>query len=788
MERYKKRTIALSLASLLTVVGAFGAANYSNTLMDLKINVGSGGYVNVTAFTKKPYKIPLKTAKIDENTFVITLNNTNSEASSPNIENYENIESIKISTYPYTTEAEGCTRIFVKTKGEPILSAGHALFLTDKLSSDDEEDEETENNTDNVQNNNSEYNANTYDETKKVKNTYTASNNSANVPIGSTEYMMIFLCISVLLMIIVFIYKISKNKMASVIGDNNDFDIDDIKTDNKQSKAKTIKTTINKLDKVYSDNNIVSDFTYNKTDNSAAVNDTTDSSNENEEQVQNIVDLDALFNESQKNSSESVNENEIDNDDLADLLNSFVFEPAEQEKEPEEEPFDEELYKKIINSDINFSNSDTKKINDLMQVELTQEAITELNKYLNTPVKKSPTQDQILAELVSTYSIDRNISFSHEDISAIRKLMNVELGPDFTKDFTTNPARTKIVEKEIRENKGKPHKTSEIITLKVKDLLPDLSKELAKQGGKSIKSEAKPTVVYFSEGYEYKTLHVSNDLSNISANTTQNEHKPSYEAPIVASGYEVSTLSIKDELPDLNDVKANPKKYETKIPETKKADENALLKSLANVTFKPFYEEVENEMNQFDNFEIVNPDEKDIQTEKFDYHIEPDLPEPDLPAPNSNIKKERNNDDNAKKLLLLIEAQQTEREHKKQNSEESAAFKKELESTIIKKKKQITDLPTPFDYNGEKANILKTVKCTKNSECKIILAGDKYIILGNIDNKEIVLKEYTDLNSSEMFIRLNDKSDKTRFLVKVGKHKFIIRITEDNMEFLMDLC
>ena len=131
MERYRKRTIALCLASLLTVVGSFCAENYNNTLMELKVNVGSGGFVSLTAFTEKPYSTPIKTSKIDENTYVLTLKDTNNSASAPEIKNYENIESIQISTYPYTTESDGCTRIVVKTKGGPALSASQALFITD---------------------------------------------------------------------------------------------------------------------------------------------------------------------------------------------------------------------------------------------------------------------------------------------------------------------------------------------------------------------------------------------------------------------------------------------------------------------------------------------------------------------------------------------------------------------------------------------------------------------------------------------------------------------------------
>ena len=37
-------------------------------------------------------------------------------------------------------------------------------------------------------------------------------------------------------------------------------------------------------------------------------------------------------------------------------------------------------------------------------------------------------------------------------------------------------------------------------------MLPDLSEALKKQGGRKIESEAKPQVVYYSEGYDVSTL------------------------------------------------------------------------------------------------------------------------------------------------------------------------------------------------------------------------------------------------------------------------------------------
>ena len=156
-------------------------------------------------------------------------------------------------------------------------------------------------------------------------------------------------------------------------------------------------------------------------------------------------------------------------------------------------------------------------------------------------------------------------------------------------------------------------------------------------------------------------------------------------------------------------------------------------------------------------------------------------------------KPQTKSDDNAAKLLKLIEAQQAERAMKKQNSEDTDVFKKELEAATKQKKKaepkKAEEQPQEvYNLDGKTHTVLKTIKCTQNCECKIIQCEDKYTVVGNINGQEIVLKQYDTLKNASLFIRQNDKTDKTQYIVKVGPHKFIIKITTDNMEFVMDLC
>ena len=51
MREFKKKTIALILASVVTVAGSFAAGNYKNSLMAISFN-GSGSNVEMTVQTR----------------------------------------------------------------------------------------------------------------------------------------------------------------------------------------------------------------------------------------------------------------------------------------------------------------------------------------------------------------------------------------------------------------------------------------------------------------------------------------------------------------------------------------------------------------------------------------------------------------------------------------------------------------------------------------------------------------------------------------------------------------
>ena len=807
MRHYTKRTLVLCLASLITVVGAFGADNYKNNVMSLKINNGSGGYISLTAYTEKPYNLPIKTVRQDANTFVLIFPETGCEAKLPRMTDYENIESIGVSTFPYTNEREGYTKITVKTLGMPTLKANTMLFIPDVQSADapehryipekqvqqeqpqtsywathDSTPAQTSSRPERPkEENNSAPPANNTNNTVNNQTSPSAAPNSvsvepAQIPVQdysntgtSSEHSTVIICILVLIMLIGFIMMIGKDKMAGIVGDNNEFDVDgdDNKKGKKSTKSGKIKKAINTLDKTYKSSR----------EKEAKYQSSVSTSSANEEPAQTeeiedispavVVDLDTLY-------QEKTQQKEPEMDDLADFLSEFTFD--DEPEIPEEKPFNEELYQSVINStNIKFTKSDIDRIGQLLQIEISPETLDNISDFIKAEEAKPKTltKSQVLENLLTTYSISQNIEFSNDDVDAIKKLMSVEIDNKFITDLTTNPNRVKEVEKELKQKVSKPHKTSEIITLNVKDLLPDLSQELKKQGNKPLTSEVKANTVYFSEGYEVNKLSVSNELSDISsALKTQgaNEYRPSDFMPIVENGYEYSTLSIKDELPDLADVKAHPDKYADKKPEKVVVDENALLKSISNVTFKPFYTDVEQELNQFENFEIINPESE----------------QEDINAQNSNKVE-----DEAERLLKLIETQQAQRALKKQALDEEKEFKKELLKASKKKEEEVKEAPqVVFEFEGKKYIMLKTISCGTDAECNLAQSEDGYSIFGYINGKRTELKHYDSLSTTNMQLRTNEKDTdgNAQYLVKIGIHKFILKLANNSMEFVMDLC
>ena len=375
--------------------------------------------------------------------------------------------------------------------------------------------------------------------------------------------------------------------------------------------------------------------------------------------------------------------------------------------------------------------------------------------------------------------------------------MSVELDNDFITDLKTNPKRLDEMRQEIEKQNTKPHKSSELLTLNVKDMLPDLSEALKKQGGRKIESEAKPQVVYYSEGYDVSTLSLKDELPDLTIEINKDyayESRPSDEIELAESGYDVDTIRISDDLPDLNDALIHPEKYEEE-KSTIEVDEEALLKNISDISFKPFYEENTTlEISNNDNDDLTSPqilDEQkviDLHEEASENIIQGEVSsEPPQNSENKNKPLAKNRSDSeTDKLLKFIEEK-----------------KQKQENQILEKEVKIIDKAPKEDVSKEKDNDIKTFildneiyqivsKSSINDKfgCYLVKNNSGYYIMGFVQDKVFKIKSYKQLQNEKLQTRLSEKLNDgtTRYIVRVGIHKFILNVKEDNMEYVMDLC
>lgn len=883
MKQFKKRTIALVLASVVTVVGAFGADNYRNSLMSLKFESGSNGAVSMTVLTKRNYEQSITPVKKDATTYVIMLPETNSQMpSTPELAG--DVESVNVRTMPYTSGSKGYTKITIKTAPNAMLTASKALYIPEKKSEDESptslpiqpipprEDYQSTSpvipSRDEVQTRNpapirSASGVNQTSpvdikqsvrqfETTPAREESFANNAQKKTPEpvqeNSNSFEVMLLIMGVLFVIVtsVFIYLKGKDKMAEVIGEQVDFSDDESKKGKKKEpEKKKIRSTIRKLDKMYSKPTKmpVESLQFTSPD---PVSQTSIQPEIEPQPVDDslVVDLDELFQEKTKTAEPQEKETEEDNNALEDFLNGFSFmdEPEDVQKD-ENKAFNEELYNKFISDEnLKFSESDIEKIEKLLSIEISDDTMKNISQFAVTnPIENRPTSRERLENFVTSYTVNQDITFSKDDVNALYKLMNVELDNDFITDLRTNPNRIQEMREEIKKQKAKPHKASELLTLNVRDMLPDLSEALKRQGNKDIESEVKPQVVYYSEGYDVSTLSLKDELPDLSVeinNDAAYESRPSDEVELVDSSYEVAKMSVGDEIPDLDDVFNHPEKYE-KQEDVVEVDEEALLRNITNVSFKPFYdgneeEEIENdfdnenaptvsdmqdEFSQFgDNFEIVNDNELELeqanvtQTDDFetlfdDKYVDFDkkiedvqelreevkVPEIEpvkdtlLPKLEKKVTKtSKNRSDEANELIRRIEEKEAEKKLTKQKPEvEKVEPKTEIKQDDI----NVCEIKNLI-IDNEIFEIVSKADFSDKLGCYLVKNSSGYQVIGFVGEKLLKIKHYEHLKGEKMQARVSEKlpNDVLRYIIRLGSHKFILNVSADNMEYVMDLC
>lgn len=782
MKGFKNRTIALILASTVVVAGAFGTENYINSIKSIEFKSSDNGNVSMMMYTKTNFTGNLTPIKRDASTYVIMLPNINSEMVNPP-KLSASVQNIDIKTMPYTPSGKGYTKITIKTSPNINLNIQPAIYIEAQKPASELEDSQKkdnnnssqnnfeliknpdppvtniENNTTSVQTdktkqpsfntqNNNSYNNSIQDRPDK-DNTSDYSNkivNSKGNQAPPSDYSDLILLAAGLLVVIalmVFLFLRGKAQMKEMLGDQPEINLNDEedKKDKKIKKTKNnksnIKNTINDLDRMYT-NNYPIPSSDNKQNETLDITQTESQDNHNLENTteDTFFDLDELFQEEKSQETESLIDEDIEeNSALDDFLNSFEFDDGESERQKEVELvnlINTELYDKFINNDnLRFSKDDIQKIEKLLNSEISEEAKNSLMTVPVTSVKPLSKQER-LEDIITTLSIDRQIKFSDKDVASIKKLMNVELDNNFVTDLRTNPDRTKTVEKELRNKVyGPSHNVSEIITLQVRDMLPNLSDELKKWDGKEIQQEKKSNVVMYSEGFEVSTLSVSNELPDIEKEKDKidkNQYRPSDDGEIALSGYNVSTLEVSKILPDLKDAAAHPEKYADKPKRKEIVDEDALLQSISHVSFKPFYDDSQK-------VEITN---------------------------NFDNKEEEDN------------KSQTPANNAIENTDNSAG----------QEDAQICSI------DNQTFNIISKSEFDNNSGCYLAQNGDIYVVVGYIGDNTYKIKTYENLRTKKICSRINEtlKDGSKQYLVKIGLNKFILNVTDTSMDLVIDLC
>jgi hypothetical protein len=763
-----------------------------------------------------------------------------SKASVPDLQKVSGgIESVNIRTMPYSSNGKGYTRVTIKTTGTltminatkkvyiPTEAAPAALPETNKTPSNVIEDNEKssnevvnseeqsksvqheENSEENVRqdSNQPSEGEQTQDVQSTVDSMQQFDSNTQPTKQDNYDAFLFVLGIFLVIIVIIYLYVKAKNKMQELAG-NEKYDIED-KTENASNdKLKKIKTTIKKLDSVYpkpSASRISSEYT------------NTEIENVSQRPDLNIVDLDELYKEQSTSQTNNLVDNDEENAALEEFLNGFSFDEEEQQS------FDEDLFNSIINNgDIRFTQDDIDCINRLLNIEILDSTLQNISEYaVSCPVELKPSKSKILENLIVDYSISQNVTFKQKDVDTLEKLINIELDSTFIEDLKTNHERTVEMEKEA-ENPKEYQGIEEPTVLQVKDMLPNLSEELVKQGENPIESEVKPQTVYYSEGYDVNILSTKDSLPDLSRELKKeeaNKSQPSANVEIVDKNFNLATLQISEELPDLQDVINNPTKYDNEKEEKTVVDEASLLKNISDVQFKPFYDGNENLINSdsfgtveetlsvadvqkelvgFDNFELTEEsgdrevdniqDNDDFETLFKEEFIDLDK---DKSQNESKIKDQPQivNPPKLKQDVRMSPALKSN-EPKRQNKPQNAIPKlKNYTQSSVSETSKLEKTPQCI-LDGNSYIIIKTNNFIQNTGCYLVKNEEGYNILGFVSGKIVNIKHYDKLKNENMQSRISDKlaENKYRYLVKVAGHKVVLEVTDNSIEYVMDLC
>lgn len=812
MKRFSKKTIALVLASVVTVAGAFGANNYKNCLKDLQFENTPNGAINMVLHTSAAYTGNLSLMRRDANTFVLTLPEVTSQVKAPDLSSVShNITSVNVRTMPYTNNSNGYTRITVKTNQPALnLTASHKLFIesaenklltTAKKEDLIEESSQNDSQTQIEQTNNIAIKPKkTIETVEKKQNTnetvaeskpvevieQTSQTNTSAINqqknMDSLHGLYALFWVLIIILCSYFFYVKAKNKMVELSGEKLELNIDEEPKpkEKEQEKEKEKKKETKKFKKIAK---TVSKL--NSTYKNTPINNTpiTPEIRQSEIVIEaqenlDIIDLDELYREQlSKTSSQEEEENQA----LEEFLSGFSFNEFEDNIieasfEEENDTFDEELLERTLNNDnLNFSKDDIHCINKLLELEINDDTLRNANKYLaSNPIKK-PSKKEILENIVTTYAISQNIIFSSSDIEILNKLISIEIDNDFITDLRTNLSKTE--KEESTEIKSYESEND--------DLDPEFGSYFASKAESEIETKV--------DNYGASVLVLDVDLPDLSAEINKKDafaERPSAKYEVVDDSYSVGDNIIKDvaNLPDMSDAVKNPNKYMSQ-KEVFVASEETLLKNIENVTFKSIGEPDNNQVIDIEEF-VEKTTILNTQEELKDFNetaIKPTEKQINQPEPvkNDTAPKEENFPNTRTTTADILMNRLQSARKLRQNSDR----KQEEINKSINKPVQAHIEPVMTVFNGKSYAILNSIALNKNIGCHLAKNENGYVIFGYIGDNVINIKQYDDLKSEKMQARLYEtfEDNTMRYIIKIGVQKFVVDTKDNNIEFVMDL-
>ena len=165
---------------------------------------------------------------------------------------------------------------------------------------------------------------------------------------------------------------------------------------------------------------------------------------------------------------------------------------------------------------------------------------------------------------------------------------------------------------------------------------------------------------------------------------------------------------------------------------------------------------------------------EDKKSEFLDIKLERKIEKARLPKEHKNKEQQE--------LLERVERLRKARQEKL--SQQKETHNKSLESDTNKKECELK-----YVIDNETYTVLSTISFDEKRGCHLAKNSSGYTILSYVNNNIQKIRDFDDLKSTKLQARLSENlSDNTaRYLVRIATTKFIIDVTENSINYVMDL-